>query len=73
MKDTQEALNAWANALACPACHQPLRLAQDQITCTACNQTYPILDGIPVLIAGRSLNQRCSTTAQSFVSRRAEW
>ena len=54
-KNNREALNSWANALACPACHQPLRLAQDQITCTGCNRTYPILDdGIPILIADRS-------------------
>jgi uncharacterized protein YbaR (Trm112 family) len=56
-KGTQEALNSWASALACPACHQALRLAQDQITCTACERTYPVIDGIPVLIPDRALKQ----------------
>ena len=63
-KDNREALNAWASALACPACQQPLRLdtdqvktgrgVTDQIVCTACSRAYPILEGIPVLIAERA-------------------
>jgi uncharacterized protein YbaR (Trm112 family) len=55
-KDSREALTAWAGALGCPACQQPLRLEQDQIVCTACSRAYPIIDGIPVLIADRALD-----------------
>lgn len=53
-KDNREGLNAWADALACPACQQPLRLETDQVVCTACSRAYPILEGIPVLIAERA-------------------
>lgn len=49
--------------LACPACHGALRLetpnaipdaGPDAILCTACARRYPILDGVPVLIAERA-------------------
>ncbi|HEY0640621.1 MAG TPA: Trm112 family protein [Pseudonocardiaceae bacterium] len=43
--------------LACPAPHHaPLRRgtatdpAADALTCTACGRTFPIVDGIPVLL-----------------------
>jgi uncharacterized protein YbaR (Trm112 family) len=48
--------STWATALACPACYQPLRLAQDQIACTACDRIYPIIENIPVLIPDRTIN-----------------
>jgi hypothetical protein len=37
--------------LACPACHGQLRLDAERIVCERCGQSYPIVDGIPVLIA----------------------
>jgi uncharacterized protein len=37
--------------LACPACLGDLRVAQDRLVCTGCGRGYPIVDGIPVLIA----------------------
>jgi uncharacterized protein YbaR (Trm112 family) len=40
--------------LACPACLGELRLNESQLICTACNRSYPIVDGIPVLIAERA-------------------
>ena len=42
------------NQLACPVCRGSLRLAGLQIFCVGCNRAYPILDGIPVLIADRA-------------------
>jgi uncharacterized protein YbaR (Trm112 family) len=39
--------------LACPVCLGALRLDQARLVCAACNRAYPIVDGIPVLIAGR--------------------
>ncbi|MFE0363765.1 Trm112 family protein [Streptomyces jietaisiensis] len=38
--------------LACPACHAPLKEAEDELVCTAkdCALAYPIRDGIPVLL-----------------------
>jgi uncharacterized protein YbaR (Trm112 family) len=40
--------------LACPACHQPLTLEADSVLCTACQRSYPITDGIPILLAKRN-------------------
>jgi uncharacterized protein YbaR (Trm112 family) len=39
--------------LACPACFGALRLEEARLICTACGRAYPIVDGIPALIAGR--------------------
>jgi hypothetical protein len=40
-----------ADQLACPACHADLRMDAAALHCTACGRVYPILEGIPVLIA----------------------
>jgi uncharacterized protein YbaR (Trm112 family) len=41
--------------LACPACFGALQLAADaRITCLVCGRAYPLIDGIPVLIAERA-------------------
>jgi uncharacterized protein YbaR (Trm112 family) len=40
--------------LACPACHGDLRLEGARLVCGGCRRAYPIVDGIPVLIAGRA-------------------
>jgi uncharacterized protein YbaR (Trm112 family) len=39
--------------LACPACQGDLRLEEARLVCASCSRAYPIVDGIPVLIAGR--------------------
>jgi uncharacterized protein YbaR (Trm112 family) len=39
--------------LACPACLGALRMEEGKLLCTECGRAYPIVDGIPVLIAGR--------------------
>jgi uncharacterized protein len=36
--------------LACPACQGELRLEGERVVCEQCAQSYPIVDGIPVLI-----------------------
>ena len=33
--------------LACPACRQPLNKTSNELTCTTCSRTFPILNGIP--------------------------
>jgi uncharacterized protein YbaR (Trm112 family) len=43
-----------AARLACPACHCELRLENEEIICVNCGRAYPIIDGIPVLIAERT-------------------
>ena len=41
--------------LVCPVCHAPLALRPETVACTACHRRYPIVDGLPVLIASRAL------------------
>ncbi|MGD0682771.1 MAG: Trm112 family protein [Terracidiphilus sp.] len=42
-----------AAQLACPACHGALRIETDKLVCAQCSRAYPIVDGIPILIAER--------------------
>jgi hypothetical protein len=42
--------------LACPACLGALRLEETRLLCAACGRAYPIVDGIPELIAPRGQN-----------------
>ncbi len=44
--------------LACPACHGALRLEAAGLVCAACGRAYPVVDGIPALIAGREEHPR---------------
>ncbi len=50
---------AQLDLLVCPVCHAPLllvpeALAEGAIDCTSCGRRYPIVDGLPVLIAERA-------------------
>jgi uncharacterized protein len=47
-------LSAILSMLACPVCRGSLQLQPENLTCRDCNRNYPIVDGIPVLIAGES-------------------
>jgi uncharacterized protein YbaR (Trm112 family) len=40
--------------LACPACLCELRAEAERLSCAGCGRAYPIVDGIPVLIAERA-------------------
>jgi uncharacterized protein YbaR (Trm112 family) len=42
--------------LACPACLGALRLEESKLLCVECSRTYSIVDGIPVLIDGRTVD-----------------
>jgi uncharacterized protein YbaR (Trm112 family) len=37
--------------LACPACGGKLRLEAARVLCQQCSRIYPVVDGIPVLMA----------------------
>ncbi len=37
--------------LACPACQGEVQLHNNQIICKRCRHEYPIVNGIPVLLA----------------------
>jgi uncharacterized protein YbaR (Trm112 family) len=52
--------------LACPVCLEELRQTGEQLVCTSCGRSYPIVDGIPVLIAERAVDP--SQTVSSATS-----
>jgi len=62
--------------LACPACLGELRLDGDRLTCVGCGRSYPIVDGIPVLIADRAVEPSqtvsSATSSTSVPTRRTE-
>ncbi len=39
--------------LACLGCLGDLRLEEARLVCAGCGRAYPVVDGIPALIAGR--------------------
>ena len=40
--------------LACPACQGDVQLESNKIICTRCHRKYPVVDGIPVLLADQA-------------------
>jgi hypothetical protein len=52
-------LDEWVlEQLACPACRADLRMKEDRLACAGCGRMFPVVEGIPVLIAGREENLR---------------
>jgi hypothetical protein len=43
-----------AGELACPVCFGALQLEAARLVCAGCGRAYPVVDGIPVLIAERA-------------------
>lgn len=41
--------------IVCPICHKALQLEGASVRCQGCSRRYPIIDGIPVLLAERAL------------------
>jgi uncharacterized protein YbaR (Trm112 family) len=41
--------------IVCPVCHQSLRFEEAAIRCQGCGRRYPVVDGIPVLLADRAI------------------
>jgi uncharacterized protein YbaR (Trm112 family) len=39
----------------CPVCHAAICLDGESILCTGCARRYPIVDGLPILLAERAL------------------
>ncbi len=40
--------------LVCPVCRKPLERVESSVRCTGCGRRYPVVDGIPVLLAERA-------------------
>jgi uncharacterized protein YbaR (Trm112 family) len=40
--------------IVCPACRQSLQFEGAWIRCEGCGKRYPVVDGIPVLLADRA-------------------
>jgi uncharacterized protein YbaR (Trm112 family) len=51
-----------ADQLACPACLGDLKLEESRLVCQSCGRAYPVVDGIPVLIADGDIKK---TTLQN--------
>ena len=47
-------LTQWAEDLVCPVCFAVLRFSDAAVECSGCGRSYPVVDGIPVLIAERA-------------------
>ena len=60
MSDTRTAteLGGWIQDLVCPVCFSALRFSDAEVVCVACGRNYPMVDGIPVLIAERATLQK---------------
>jgi uncharacterized protein YbaR (Trm112 family) len=41
--------------LVCPVCHAKLCAGDNSVLCTGCSRRYPLVDGIPVLLANRAV------------------
>lgn len=44
--------------LVCPICQSDIRWQEAQIRCTQCGAVYPLVDGIPLMLAGSSEKER---------------
>jgi uncharacterized protein len=51
-------LNPILDRLACPVCMGHLRRGGSNLQCEGCGRAYPIVDGIPVLIADVAVKPR---------------
>ncbi len=49
-----EEFRAIQDLVACPACGRELRFESEKLICANCARQYPVIDGIPVLIANSS-------------------
>lgn len=54
-RSTSETTGLDGLAFVCPLCRGPLRAEAEAYACTVCGRTYPVVDGIPVLLADDTL------------------
>lgn len=46
----RHSLDAFVDILACPACHGRLLSGEGGLTCDGCGRSYPMLEGVPVVL-----------------------
>lgn len=51
----QERIDEVLARLVCPVCHARLAQEQTRVRCAGCGRSYPIEDGIPVLLELRAI------------------
>jgi uncharacterized protein YbaR (Trm112 family) len=54
---TANRMKPWAEDVVCPVCFASLRFGETTVVCSGCGRTYPVVDGIPVLIPQRADEQ----------------
>jgi uncharacterized protein YbaR (Trm112 family) len=53
-KNTPQLDEGALKLLACPVCSGDLSRVDERLVCGGCGRAYPVVDGIPVLIAERA-------------------
>jgi len=56
----------YLNLLACPKCHYSVEQHADQLRCRGCGRTFPVVDGIPVMIVRDELDDATHTSIASW-------
>ena len=56
--------------LVCPVCEGELEDCGDGLLCRACQQVYPVLDGVPVLLPARARKARTGSRGDGSPPRR---
>jgi uncharacterized protein YbaR (Trm112 family) len=51
-KQPPDAVDDFLDILACPDCGGSISRRGDRLCCESCEHTYPIIDGIPVMLPG---------------------
>ncbi len=52
------------DVIRCPACHGEFDVREDSLTCRECGRTFPVQDGIPVLLLDEATGGPTAESAQ---------
>jgi uncharacterized protein YbaR (Trm112 family) len=55
ISDPDSSLDSGLRWLVCPVCRAELRVEDGAIGCLGCRRRYPVVDGIPILLADRAI------------------
>lgn len=56
MQDDMGVTPGLLELIACPACdeHGPVLMQDQSLVCSACKRTYPVINGIPIMLVEES-------------------